>query len=72
MLFAPQNVSVQAIAPETSRPFSEVALPAVDLDRPADYQLLDDKIRVIKGFSAYGIDARDLFLVPNMVLPQKF
>ncbi|XP_050914720.1 uncharacterized protein LOC127129610 [Lathyrus oleraceus] len=72
MLFAPQNVSIQAIAPETSRPASQVALPAVDPARPADYQLLDDRIRAIEGFSAFGIDTRDLCLVPNAVLPQKF
>ncbi|XP_050909909.1 uncharacterized protein LOC127123752 [Lathyrus oleraceus] len=66
------NVHVQVIAPETSRPASQVALPAVDSARPADYQLLDDIIRVIEGFSAFGIDARDFCLVPNVVLPQKF
>ncbi|XP_050915438.1 uncharacterized protein LOC127130475 [Lathyrus oleraceus] len=60
------------IAPEASRPASQVAPLAADPAKPADYQLLDDKIRVIKGFSAFGIDARDLFLVPNVVLPQKF
>ncbi|XP_050878086.1 uncharacterized protein LOC127081901 [Lathyrus oleraceus] len=60
------------IAPETSRPASQVAPPAVDPARPADYQLLDDRIRDIEGFSYFGIDARDLCLVPNVALPQKF
>lgn len=60
MLYAPQNVPTQ------------VALPAVDLARPTDYQLLDDRIRAIEGFSAFDIDARDLCLVPNVVLTQKF
>lgn len=60
------------IAPKASRPTRQVAPPAVDPARPADYQLLDDKIRVIEGFSSFGIDARDLCLVPNVVLPQKF
>ncbi|XP_050875848.1 uncharacterized protein LOC127079504 [Lathyrus oleraceus] len=60
------------IAPEASRPASQVVPPAVDPARPADYQLLDDRIRVIEGFSSFGIDARDLCLVPNVVLPQKF
>ncbi|XP_050909293.1 uncharacterized protein LOC127123077 [Lathyrus oleraceus] len=60
------------IAPKSPRPASQVAPPAVDPARPADYQLLDDIIRVINGFSSFGIDARDLYLVPNVVLPQKF
>lgn len=60
------------IALETSRPASHVALSAVDLARPVDYQLLDDRIRATEGFSSFGIDARDLFLAPNVVLPQKF
>lgn len=69
MLFAPRNVYVQTIALETSRPACQVALPAVDPSRLKDYHLLDDIIRAIEGFSAFGIDARDLCLVPNVVLP---
>lgn len=60
------------IAPKTSRPASQAALPAVDPGRPADYHLLDDRIRAIEDFLAFGIDARDLCLVPDVVLPQKF
>ncbi|XP_050897037.1 uncharacterized protein LOC127103839 [Lathyrus oleraceus] len=60
------------IAPEASRPASQVASPVVDPAKPADYQLSDGRIRVIEGFSSFGIDARDLCLVPNVVLPQKF
>lgn len=37
MLFASQNVLVQAVAPETSRPASQVALPAIDPTRPTHY-----------------------------------
>lgn len=70
MLFVPQNMPVQVMVPKTSRPASQVVLPAVDLARPTDYQLLDDRIRAIKGFLAFGIDARDLCLVPNVVLHQ--
>lgn len=61
-----------SIAPEASRLASQVAPLAIDPARPVDYQLLDDIIRVIEGFSSFGIDARDLCLVPNVVLPQKF
>lgn len=57
------------MAPETSWPAGRDAFPAVDPARPMDYQLLGDRIRVIEGFSAFGIDAKDLCLVPNMVLP---
>lgn len=69
MLFAPQNMPTQVIALETSRPGSQVALLAVDPAISADYQLLDDRIRAIEGFSAFCIDARDLCLVLNVVLP---
>lgn len=51
---------------------NQVAPPAADPARHADYQLLDDKIRTIEGFSAFGLDTRDLCLVLNIVLPQKF
>lgn len=53
MLFAPPNVHVQAMALETSQTSSQVALPVVDPAWSTDYQLLDDKIRVIKGFLAF-------------------
>lgn len=43
-----------------------------DQNRRADCQLLDERIRAIEGFSAYSIDAKDLCLVPNLVLPPKF
>ncbi|XP_050916507.1 uncharacterized protein LOC127131638 [Lathyrus oleraceus] len=67
------NPSVPAlIAPEASRPASQVSPPVIDPARPADYQRLEDRIRAIEGFSSFGIDARDLCLVPNVVLPQKF
>ncbi|XP_050897032.1 uncharacterized protein LOC127103832 [Lathyrus oleraceus] len=67
------NPNVPAsITPEASRSASQVAPPTVDLAKPEDYQLLDDRIRAIKGFSSFGIDARDLCLVPNVVFPQKF
>ncbi|XP_050909152.1 uncharacterized protein LOC127122923 [Lathyrus oleraceus] len=67
------NPSIPApIAPEVSRPASQVAPPVVDPTKLENYQLLDDRIRAIEGFSSFGIDARDLCLVPNVVLPQKF
>lgn len=63
---------VQAYAQNVSRPASLVVVLNASLARPANYHLLDDGIRDIKGFSAFGMDVRDLCLVPNMVLPQKF
>ncbi|XP_050897298.1 uncharacterized protein LOC127104136 [Lathyrus oleraceus] len=67
-----QLVPADAIAPKTSQLATQVALSVVDPTRPANYQLLDDIIRAIEGLSAIGIDARDLCLVSNVVLPQKF
>lgn len=72
MLFAPQSASVQVMAQDTSRPSSQVTIPAANPTRSADYQMLDDRIRDIKGFLAFGMDARYLWLVSNVVLLQKF
>lgn len=72
MLFAPHSAPAQEITLETSWLASQVDTPAANLAWLADYHLLDDIIMTIEGFSAFGIDARDLCLVPNVVLPQKF
>ncbi|XP_050889365.1 uncharacterized protein LOC127094590 [Lathyrus oleraceus] len=69
MLFAP-NMPTH-IAPETSRPASQVAPPAANPARTAYYMLLDDKMRAIEGFSDFGTNVRDLCFVSNVVLPQK-
>lgn len=37
-----------------------------------NFQLLEERIRDIEGFLTYGMDAKDLCLVPNVVLPRKF
>lgn len=60
---------VQAFSQDTTQPTSQFVIPTASPARPVDYQLLDDKIRFIEGFSAFGMDAKDLCLVPNMVLP---
>lgn len=46
--------------------------PEFNQPRPAKYQILEEEIHVIEGFSAHGLNARELCLVPNVVLPQKF
>ncbi|XP_050896201.1 uncharacterized protein LOC127102925 [Lathyrus oleraceus] len=43
-----------------------------DQNRQENYRLLDERIIAIDDFSAYGMDAKDLCLVPNVVLPPKF
>lgn len=63
---------IQAYAQDVYRPASQVVVLNASLVRPTDYQLLDDRVGAIKGFSAFSMDARDLCLVPNVVLPQKF
>lgn len=72
MLFAPKSVPAQAYAQDFSRPASQIVILNASPTRPADYQLLDDRIRVIHGFSAFSMDSRDLCLIPNVVLPQNF
>ncbi|MCI54462.1 hypothetical protein A2U01_0075712, partial [Trifolium medium] len=36
------------------------------------YKVLEERLKAIEGFSAFGIDALDLCLVPNVVVPPKF
>ncbi|XP_050908919.1 uncharacterized protein LOC127122662 [Lathyrus oleraceus] len=67
-----QFSQVMNVVPQIVPHASQIVISNVILDRPADYHMLDDKIRAIEGFSAFGMDARDLCLVPNVVLPQKF
>lgn len=38
-------------------------------NKPVDYQLLDERIRDIEGFPVYDMDAKELCLMPNVVLP---
>lgn len=47
MLFSPQNALVQTMSLETSRQTIQVVIPAANPARATDYQLLDDRIRVI-------------------------
>ncbi|XP_058766316.1 uncharacterized protein LOC131639892 [Vicia villosa] len=43
------------------------------VERSAEkYQILQEKIRAIEGFSAYGMDAEETCLAPNLVIPPKF
>ncbi|XP_050897315.1 uncharacterized protein LOC127104154 [Lathyrus oleraceus] len=67
---APRGVQLlnHQINPQTA---NQIAFGS-DHNRQAEFRLLDEKIRAIEGFSAYGINAKDLCLVPNMVLPPKF
>lgn len=77
--FAPQFVPIHMFAQVVQfpnqqtylRPTSQGILGAYSV-KPIDYQLLDERIRVIEGLSAFGMDAKDMCLVPNVVFPQKF
>lgn len=72
MMICLLSAPVQAMAQDASRPASQVVIPTTNPAQPTDYQLLDDKIRAIEGFSTFGVEAQDLCLIPNVVLPQKF
>src|SRR3954463_14256573 len=52
-------------------------IPTVERAQPVErsaekYQILEERIRAIEGFSAYGMDAEEICLVPNIVVPPKF
>ncbi|MCI14233.1 hypothetical protein A2U01_0035362, partial [Trifolium medium] len=36
------------------------------------YQALEERLKVVEGFIAYGVDALDMCLVPDVVIPLKF
>lgn len=65
----------QMHAQSSVQPLPRVAtqrVPGTNLSRPVKYQLLEERILAIEGFSALGLNARELCLVSNVVLPQKF
>ncbi|XP_058788076.1 uncharacterized protein LOC131662322 [Vicia villosa] len=52
-------------------------IPTVERAQPVErsaekYQILEERIRAIEGFSVYGMDAEEMCLVPNLVIPPKF
>lgn len=55
----PHKVSIQRV-------------PKINPPRPNESQLLEDRIRAKEGFFALGLNAKELCLVPNVVLSQKF
>jgi hypothetical protein len=36
------------------------------------YRALEERLKVVEGFNAYGLDAMDMCLVPDVVIPPKF
>jgi hypothetical protein len=52
--------------------------PPVTNDTPQDagstqiYRALEERLKVVEGFSAYEFDAMDMCLVPDVVIPPKF
>lgn len=72
MMYPPQGPP-QIVSPQVPHQFATPQGPHTSLNMPAaDYQLLDERIRVLEWFSTYGMDAKELCLVLNVVLPHKF
>lgn len=66
--FMPQPMSAQNFV----QPLPRVAtqrVPQINQPRPAEYQLLEDRICAIEGFSTLDLNARELCLVPKVMLP---
>ncbi|MCI65045.1 hypothetical protein A2U01_0086303, partial [Trifolium medium] len=36
------------------------------------YRALEERLKVVEGYSVYGVDALDMYLVPDVVIPLKF
>lgn len=66
----PQPLPAQNVAQPPQRVATQ-RVPGFNHPMPAEYQLLEERIYVIEGFSAHGLNAKELCLVPNVVLPQK-
>ncbi|MCI38468.1 hypothetical protein A2U01_0059696, partial [Trifolium medium] len=43
-----------------------------DVESVQMYRALEERLKVVEGFSAYGIDALDMCLVSDVVIPPKF
>ena len=67
----PSQMPVQNVVQPPPRVATQ-RVPGINPPRPVEYQLLEEKIRDIEGFSALHLNARELCLVPNVELPQKF
>lgn len=68
--FMSQPMSAQNVVQPPPRVCTQ-RLPEINRPRHVEYQLLEEQICVIKGFSSIGLNARELCLMPNVVLPQK-
>lgn len=51
-----------------SHPITTMGEPMVD-DK---YKTLEERLRVVEGFNIFGVDAMEIFLVPDVVIPLKF
>ncbi|MCI72550.1 gag-protease polyprotein, partial [Trifolium medium] len=43
-----------------------------DVESAQMYRALEERLKAVEGFSAYGVDALDICLVPDVVIPPKF
>ncbi|XP_045802583.1 uncharacterized protein LOC123896210 [Trifolium pratense] len=44
----------------------------LDIEPAQMYQAFEERLKAVEGFSAYGVDAMDMCLVPDVVIPPKF
>ncbi|GAU40821.1 hypothetical protein TSUD_398050, partial [Trifolium subterraneum] len=49
-----------------------LAVDHVEDEAAQKYKALEERLKAIEGFSAFGIDALDMCLVPDVVVPPKF
>lgn len=69
--FMPRPLPAQNVAQPPPRVATQ-RVPKFNQPRPTKYQLLEYMIHAIEGFSANGLNAKELCLVSNIMLPQKF
>ncbi|CAJ2657947.1 unnamed protein product [Trifolium pratense] len=43
-----------------------------DIEPAQMYQAFEERLKAVEGFSVYGVDAMDMCLVPDVVIPPKF
>ncbi|MCI59123.1 gag-protease polyprotein, partial [Trifolium medium] len=65
---ATEGVQLVQSVPTSATP----AVNHVEDEAAQKYEALEERLKAIEGFSAFGLDTLDMCLVPDVVMPPKF
>lgn len=57
---------------QESKPATYPIVTIVETRVEDKYKILEERLRVVEGFNIFGVDIVGMWLVPNVVIPQKF